>query len=284
MRTYAPAKINLALDTFGKREDGFHEIATVFQTIGIYDIIDWTTDDSGKFEVNCPDTGLNGFNLNGYNNIVYRAAKAYFKFAGLPNKGFIANITKNIPIQAGLGGGSSDAAAIVMALAEKFRIFPPFEFYTTLGADVPFFTVRGTCLGQGIGEDLTPIDPPLKGIYAVIVQGVSRVSTVEAYKWIDHLHDKNPVYIQEMVDAICDQDYEDICKYCGNVFEQVAEKMEIWEISAIKASLSMNGADATCLTGSGSAVFGLFNDPQRALICQENLKKDFKFVRACQFI
>ncbi|MDR0920694.1 MAG: 4-(cytidine 5'-diphospho)-2-C-methyl-D-erythritol kinase [Oscillospiraceae bacterium] len=278
MITYAPAKINLTLDVLNTRSDGFHEILTVFQTISLYDVIEWAVNDTGRFDVQCQL-----YEINGHYNIIWKAAKEFFKFANMPDKGFTAVVNKNIPIKSGLGGGSSDAAAIVIALAQMFKIFPPPEFYTALGCDVPFFTMRGTVLGKGKGELLTPLKP-MEGVYAVIVQGSSRISTKKAYELIDTLPYKPEIHTQELINAIYANDYYALCKNCGNTFEQVAAEMAVWEIDAIKATLALNGATTAIMSGSGSAVYGLFNDEEKARHCADECRKDYVFSQMAKFI
>ncbi|GHU52333.1 4-diphosphocytidyl-2-C-methyl-D-erythritol kinase [Clostridia bacterium] len=278
MITYAPAKINLTLDVFNTRSDGFHEILTVFQTISLFDVIEWEVNDSGKFDIQCQL-----YEINGHYNILWKAVKEYFKFANMPEKGFTAVVNKNIPIKSGLGGGSSDAAAIIMALADMFKIYPPMEFFSALGADVPFFTMRGTVLGKGKGEELTPLKPA-ENVFAVIVQGNSRISTEKAYEIIDKLPEKKTINTQELINAIYADDFYALSRNCGNVFEQVAAEMSIWEIDAIKATLSLNGASNAVMSGSGSAVYGLFNDENKARRCAEECRKDYQFAQLTKFI
>lgn len=277
MITYAPAKINLSLDVFGVRPDGYHEILTVYQTVSLYDVIEWDIVEGKRFEVRCMM-----YEIDGRYNSVWRAAKEFFKFAGISDKGFVAEVNKNIPIQAGLGGGSSDAAAIVMALADHFKIYPPIEFFESLGADVPYFTMRGTALGRGKGTELSSLEP-LEDIYTVIVQGSSRISTEKAYEIIDTIENE-AVPTQKLIDAIYEKDFTKICRNCGNVFEQAAADMEIFEIDAIKASLEIMGARRAMMTGSGSAVFGLFDNEQQAKDVAAMLRKDFQFAQPAKFI
>jgi len=278
MTTYAPAKINLALDVFGLRPDGFHEMITVYQSVSLYDVIEWETNDRAKFEVRCDK-----YEIDGKYNIIWKAVKEYFKFIGKPEKGFICTVQKNIPLQAGLGGGSSDAAAIINALARQYGQVPPMDFYAALGTDVPYFTVLGTVLGRGRGSELTILKAAPE-MYAVIVQGTTRISTATAYKILDDIPVKFPISTQELINAIYAGDLNGIYKNCGNVFEQVAGEMENWEVIAIKSSLQMYGAKAACMTGSGSAVYGLFENEEQALRCEQQMKKDYRFCVTVKFI
>lgn len=276
MRVKTAAKINLALDVTGRRFDGYHEIASVFQTVGIYDEITVELTESG-IELTCESDGT--FPCDDIpcdeRNIAYKAARKFLDENGIES-GCRIHIKKGIPSQAGMGGGSSDAAAVLFCL-EKLtgRTFSAPE---KLGADVPFFLAGGTAYVTGIGEKISKITD-YSGKILVIAKGSEGVSTAKAYAEIDSLENPDDIHVDKLVNAI--NNGEDIRAYIGNIFEQA---VKLPEVDDIKQKMLMSGAENACMTGSGSAVFGLFSDIESAKKCHYGLTEPAYFSRICETV
>lgn len=253
MKIKTPAKINLALDVTGKLDNGYHSIESVFQTVGIYDEVTVELTD-GDISISCevPEQFADSDPIPyDERNIAYKAAKYFFEQHDIKS-GCRIHIKKGIPSQAGMGGGSSDAAAVLYCLSKLTgkEIISPEK----LGADVPFFLTGGTAYVSGIGEKITPI-ADYKG-YFVIAKGKQGVSTAEAYRKIDAL--VNPVHpqVDKLVESI-NNSPENAYKYFGNLFE---DAVQLDEVNKIKSVMLESNALSSVMTGSGSAVFGLFGN------------------------
>jgi len=253
MKVKTPAKINLALDVTNKLENGYHNIESVFQTVSIYDEVTVELTDSGiTLSCEVPDEFLSSAPIPcDERNIAYKSARKFFDDNNL-DIGCRIHIKKGIPSQAGMGGGSSDASAVLYCLSKMTgkKIISPEK----LGADVPFFLTGGTAYVSGIGEKITPI-ADYSG-YFVIAKGKEGVSTAEAYRKIDAL--VNPVHLQinKLVDAIKNSP-ENAHRYFGNLFE---DAVQLDEVNTIKSIMLEYNALSSVMTGSGSAVFGLFEN------------------------
>lgn len=283
MKIKTAAKINLALDVVGKLENGYHAIESVFQTVGIYDDVTVELDD--KISVSCELPGE--FSSAApipcdERNIAYKAARIFFETVGNPN-GCRIHIKKGIPSQAGMGGGSTDAAAVLYCLNKLTGVnlnnAELAEMGKKLGADVPFFFTGGTAYVGGIGEKITPL-ADFSGHILVIAKGVQGVSTAEAYRSIDAL--KAPVHPQtgSLVQAINTAPGE-VFRYVGNLFEQA---IQLNEVDKIKAEMLLRGAQTACMTGSGSAVFGMFTGIEAAEKCVYSLKESGFFATVCKTV
>ena len=277
MKVKTSAKINLALDVTGKLPNGYHKIESVFQTIGLYDEISVEFTDS-DIELTCEKPDIPAFAddipCDG-RNIAYKAAKKFIDDNNL-DTGCRICIKKGIPSQAGMGGGSTDAAAVLYCLAEMTggEIIAPEK----LGADVPFFLTGGTAYVTGIGENVRKIaDCPKKIL--VIAKGSEGVSTIEAYRKIDLLDNPAPVFVKKLVNAI--ENGDNITDYIGNIFEQA---VNLAEVDDIKQKMLKFGAETACMTGSGSAVFGIFNDMESAEKCHIWLTEIAYFSRVCETV
>ncbi len=251
------AKINLNLRVLGKRADGFHEIDTVLQTISLHDTITLTVTDSPEIVLSCDDRSLS----EGSDNLAYRAAKALqSRFA--PGKGARIRLTKRIPTQAGLGGGSSDAAVTLLALSYLWETTagPPelLEIARRLGADVPFFFFGGTARGTGTGRDLAQLDDA-PDEFLLVVKPNANVSTAAAYELLN-ARSLTTVEAKTILSSSERSGISDSfdSKALHNDFEPVAFKLEP-EIERAKVALMNAGAAAALLAGSGSAVFGVFD-------------------------
>jgi 4-(cytidine 5'-diphospho)-2-C-methyl-D-erythritol kinase len=286
MKVKTAAKINLALDVSGRLENGYHTIKSVFQTVGIYDEVSVElTAESDEITVCCvqPESLSKSDSVpGGEKNIAFRAAKLFLEAQKL-NCGCAINIKKSIPSQAGMGGGSSDAAAVLHCLNELTGSALTVEELAVmgkkLGADVPFFFTGGTAYVGGIGEEITPISD-YSGRKLVIAKGVCGVSTDEAYAKIDALEAPEHPDVEELVRLIGNAPDESYTEF-GNLFEAA---IQLEEVLLIKKSMLDCGALNAVMTGSGSAVFGLFRDSASAEKSAERLKKQGFFAECCETV
>ncbi|SHM53325.1 4-(cytidine 5'-diphospho)-2-C-methyl-D-erythritol kinase [Ruminococcus flavefaciens] len=278
MKVKTAAKVNLALDVTGKLPNGYHAIESVFQTVGLYDEVTVELTDSG-IELSCevPESFASSDPIPcDERNIAYKAAKLFFEENGM-DCGCRIHIKKGIPSQAGMGGGSTDAAAVLYCLGRMTgkSVSAPEK----LGADVPFFLTGGTAYVEGIGEKITPI-ADYSGRILVIAKGKEGVSTAEAYRNIDSLAAPVHTETKKLIDAI-EKAPDTACKYFGNLFEQA---VQLEEVDSIKSVMLGNDALSAIMTGSGSAVFGLFTDTAQAEICAEKLTEKGFFSAVCRTV
>ncbi len=270
----ARAKVNLALDVLGKRPDGYHNLRMVMQAINLYDRVRVGLVDRG-IQLRCNDKSL----PLDENNLAYRAAmllKDRFQIS----QGAVIFIQKNIPVAAGLAGGSSDGAAVLKALNELWDIGLSreelMELGLALGADVPYCILGGTALAEGIGEVLTPLRG-LPKTWMVLVKPEIDVSTrwVYTHLVLDTL--ANRPDIDAMVRAVELGDISAVAKGLGNVLENVtANRYPI--INSIKERLTKAGALGSAMSGSGPTVFGIFKDRAAALRVAEGIAGEYKHV------
>lgn len=267
----APAKINLFLDILGRLENGFHSLFMVMQTVDLCDEI--TVDKgNGGISLTCSDERL----PQDERNIAYKAAAAFFKATGIePNA--VITVTKKIPFEAGLAGGSADAAAVIVGLNELYgtelSTQAMCEIGLTVGSDVPFCIKGGTCIAQNRGEVLSRVKP-LKDCFIVIAKPEKGVSTAQAFAAADNAHIYHPDNLK-MLDACSRGDFESICKYASNVFEQVIEVVERIEIKDVMRNC---GALLYQMSGSGPSVFGIFDNKENAEKCAQELQENCKDV------
>jgi 4-diphosphocytidyl-2-C-methyl-D-erythritol kinase len=267
--TRAHAKVNLDLRVLGTRADGFHELRTVFQAIELHDTLTWR-ERTGPFTVKCrmPGVPLDDTNL------VSQAASRLWKALRRPGqpRDVVVNIEKRIPLQAGLGGGSADAAATLLALARLWGGAPMTllrEVGTSIGADVSFFLSGGTALGLGLGEEIYPlVDLPPHWI--VIVRPPFGVSTAEAYSWYD---DDRAAGLKEARELqLLPVPWPTRAAQMINDLEPPVVRRHP-EITGLKSALREAGAVAAAMSGSGSAVFGLFRSRAAAARVVKPLSK-----------
>jgi 4-diphosphocytidyl-2-C-methyl-D-erythritol kinase len=267
--TRAHAKVNLDLRVLGTRPDGYHELRTVFQAIDLHDTLTWTVR-TGPFTVKCRTAGVP---LDD-SNLVSQAASRLWKALRRPGqpRDVVVNIEKRIPLQAGLGGGSADAAAALLALARLWGGAPMTllrEVGTSIGADVSFFLSGGTALGLGLGEEIYPlVDLPPHWI--VIVRPPFGVSTAEAYSWYD---DDRAAGLKEPRELqLLPVPWPTRAAQMINDLEPPVVRRHP-EITGLKAALRDAGAVAAAMSGSGSAVFGLFRSRAAAARMVKALSK-----------
>ena len=256
----APAKINVCLGVTGKRADGYHDIDSVMQTVSLFDKVTVSLSESldgEKIEVVCP-----GFEeLNGENDIAYGMAQIFFEYTKKENYSVHIEIEKVIPMEAGLGGGSSDAAAVLLALNELSGAWLSekelMAIGAKVGADIPFLVHKGTALVEGIGEIITPCRDLPETAVLIAYPKSEKVSTGKAYRAIDERgkFSAHADFIR-MQDAIEKGDLSAISAASYNIFESVLpESSAVFEI---KKEMLAHGALMSLMSGSGSAVFGFF--------------------------
>lgn len=261
----APAKINLLLDIESIFDNGYHSMKMVMQSIDLADIVTVTrveNSDGISITSNCDDIPLDD------SNIVYKAAKAFFKDTSIAEEGLEIHIDKKIPFKAGLGGGSADGAAVLFGLNVMFDCVLDKENLlktaANVGADVPFCLVGGTALVTGIGEIVTPIKslPECSIVVAKPSVGVDTGSAFAKYDEIEASIAHRGVH--EMLHALPKGDLKRISKELFNVFEQV---VKVQDVPSLKSVMLENDAMGALMTGSGSAVFGLFEYHRQASNC-----------------
>ena len=266
MRLRALAKINLGLDILRKREDGYHEVRMIMQTIQMYDVLEMK-------RVRKPGISLSvnySYIPNDERNLVYKAAKLLmdeFQVKG----GVDIHLEKFIPVAAGMAGGSSDAAAALVGINRMFQLGLTkrqlMERGVQIGADVPYCVMRGTALAEGIGEKLTS----LPGVPMCYVQISVSTKAVYGKLRVNELAPEEHPDIDGMVEAIRNHDLYGITDRMGNVLESVTCPAYP-VIDEIKAQMMKNGAVNAMMSGSGPTVFGIFDDPDKAEFARDQLK------------
>lgn len=274
----APAKINLVLEVLRRRPDGYHDIRTVMHCLELADTLTVTARRPG-LRVSADHPGV----PEGAGNLVYRAAEALAEKIGRPADVHI-HITKRIPVAAGLGGGSSDAAAALLGLNRFWNLRLPYAqlhaLAATLGSDVPFFLRRGCALGTGRGERLTAW-PTCPGLPLVIVNPGFPVSTAEVYQQVNLQLTTPKNYIKLIRLALKEKSPIKISQNLYNHLEQVTETMHP-VISRIKAGLLENHALGALMSGSGPTVFGLMPSVQAGRAAVKALKRQYPVVLLTQ--
>ncbi len=271
----AYAKINLSLDITGIREDGYHLLSTIMQSVSLHDTLSFEKcDDEGIF-ITCDDDTI----PTDEKNIVYKAAAKLFDSSEKEiSNGVKIHLEKKIPHGAGLGGGSADAAATLIALNKLYDLgFSKKELLkigVRVGADVPFCLNGGTILCEGIGEKLTPLIP-LINFHAIIIKSEALSPTEAAYKRFDSMHISTNFKQDKLLDSIAQGSIKKLSKNMFNVLEFITPREVIDEA---KNALLDYGALDSMMTGSGSAVFGLFKRKSAAEKAYKELKEKFPFV------
>lgn len=262
----APAKINLTLDVTGVRADGYHTIRSVMQTVDLCDRITVSLREQSGIALSLSDPAL----PTGRDNIAFRAAEVFMEQSGW-QQGLYIEVEKHIPMQAGMAGGSADAAGVLAALRELSGAGISTEdlcaWGLRVGADVPFCIRGGCALAGGIGERLTPL-PVLPECWIAVVKPAAGVSTAEAYRRVDQAAISRRPDTAAMASAVRKGDMAGVAREVCNVFE---EGMALEEVAAIRTAMRAHSPLASQMTGSGSAVFALFEDENRARDCARAL-------------
>lgn len=264
----AAAKINLMLDILARLDNGYHSLFMLMQSVDLYDTVTVETDGTGTITITSNEDGI----PCDKRNIAYKAAEAFFAYAGIKNEGIKIHLEKRIPFEAGMAGGSADGAAVIAALNDiydtKLSQQELCRIGLKVGADVPFCLTGGTCLAQNVGEILSPL-PALDDCYIVLAKPERGVSTKEAFAAFDTAEYVRHLDTCAMLYAASQGDLYEICKRTKNVFEQL---IEVPERVQIKSTLNRHGALAACMSGSGPTVYGIFDDESKAESAADALK------------
>ena len=266
----ALAKINLGLDVVRRREDGYHEVRMIMQTIQLYDRLDIKRTQEPGIQI---QTNLSFLPVN-ENNLIYKAAKLLMDEFSITD-GVSVKLDKRIPVAAGMAGGSTDAAAMLIGVNRLFSLGLTkrqlMERGVQIGADVPYCIMRGTALAEGIGEALSPLPPMVKCPVLIAKPSIS-VSTKFVYQNLKI--DDTTIHpdIDRLIDDIKAKSLHDIAAHMGNVLETVTIP-NYPVIDEIKKHMLSNGAVGAMMSGSGPTVFGLFDD-------EDTAKKAYKAMRS----
>lgn len=281
---YAYAKLNLSLDVTARRDDGYHNMLMVMQTISLADriVLERT-----------PDTGLHlscnyRYVPTDERNLAVRAARAYLQAIGAEAElpGIVVRLEKQIPVGAGMAGGSADAAAVLRGMNRMFGHpldRPELESLAgQVGSDVAFCIAGGTQLASGRGEVLEDL-PPLPACHLVVCKPGFSISTPELFRKLDEVSLRRHPDTAGMLDALDRADLREIAIRLYNVFEEIPDR-RMRQIAEIKSRLLDHGALGAVMTGTGSAVFALFRDPDAATACAAKLKQDYRFCRTAESV
>ena len=279
IKVKAYGKINLLLDIIGRRQDGYHMLNTVMQTVSVYDTLELSVDaDSPEgIEIICDKEG---FPLDS-SNLIWKAAEMFKEYTGISFGGkLIIKVEKNLPSQAGMGGGSADCAAMLKAMNTFFCTLKDedelCELGAKLGADVPFCIKGGTRLCQGVGE-ITNKLPSIDCAFVIVKPDVS-VSTPEAYKRYDLMKSPPRSHLDYFLKSLASGNVFSTSIYLFNVFEAA---IDLPEIADAKQALKDAGALNTLMTGSGSAVFGVFENEDLAGDAAAKLEGKYSYCEVC---
>lgn len=286
------AKLNLTLDILGKRNDGYHDLESVMQTVSLHDDVTVLLDTGRAWELHCfrteqadgaenaePELSTDGL-PQGADNLAWRAAEAFFRRTGVKADGLEIDINKRIPSQAGLGGGSADAAAVLRCLNRHYGMplsMPALaELGAQIGSDVPFCVLGGTALVEGRGEYVTDL-PVAPELYYVICKPDFGVSTAELYAAFDTRVSVKHPDTKAMMANLQKGELLGIGGSLCNVFEPIVMEQH-FDINYIKSMLFTYGAYGAQMTGSGSAVFGVFHSFEYAAVACTMLKDRYRQV------
>lgn len=267
------AKLNLTLDVLGKREDGYHDLKSVMQTISVRDDVEIDIGTGKTWLLECSVEGI----PCDERNLAWKAAKVFFDVTKKDPDGIAIRITKRIPSGAGMGGGSADAAAVLRALnrhyGNPFSVFALAELGAQVGSDVPFCVVCGTAMVEGRGERLRKL-PDLPDCVFVICKPEFSVSTPELYKKIDEVAIPKRPDNKAMESALLAGDLGKVCENVFNVFDPVVTQDHL-ELNYIKSIFNSYGAAAFQMTGSGSAVFAIVQEFEFAAVICNMLRENY---------
>ncbi|MBQ7566159.1 MAG: 4-(cytidine 5'-diphospho)-2-C-methyl-D-erythritol kinase [Oscillospiraceae bacterium] len=255
----AYGKLNLTLDVLGKRDDGYHDLRTVMQTVSLCDDVTVSVETGGAWVCECAVCADES-------NLALRAARAFFDRTGGDPNGLTVTIKKRIPVGGGMAGGSADAAATLHALNDLYG--NPLDDATlsavglSVGSDVPFCLLGGTALAEGRGEILTRL-PPMPDCFFVLADPASSVSTPELYRALDEFGEIEHPDTDAAIAALKDGDLAALCGCMANVFEPVLDRENPLP-RVLRDTLNLVGAMAARLTGTGCVEFGVFTDEAAA--------------------
>ena len=269
-------KLNLMLDIVGTTADGYHELETVMQSVSIFDSLDMQINGTGEHKIICDKAGFPCDSTN----LIWKAINAFENYTGIRTGGVTVSVNKRLPSMAGMAGGSADCAAALCALDEMFdtklKRSQLCEIGVTLGADVPFCIAGGTQLCKGVGEIMTPLWLP-RCAFVVVKPDVS-ISTPAAFKKYDSLQQVPHCNTQSFIHQLKNGNIAGMCAEMFNALEYAAQEKEI---ENAKKKLLDAGALGSLMTGSGSAVFGVFDSPKKAATALEIIKNDYAQAWVC---
>lgn len=273
----APAKINITLDILGRRSDGYHELRSIMHSVSVYDTLIIKKQDTDGLSLYCDTPGVPCDDRN----LVIKAARSFLLHHGI-KQGLSFELTKTIPSMAGMGGGSSDCAATLLGLDRMFGTGMSqdelIEMGKRLGADVPFCIAGGCQICEGIGEKLTTLRS-MPDCYIAVVKPTVSVSTPKAFAAYDNMPSPKMSDFKKICLAFEKGDLDGICSEIFNALEYASDCEEIF---AIKDELCRLGAKASMMTGSGSAVYGIFDNEEKAQACCEAMSEKLPFARVCR--
>ena len=269
----AYAKLNLTLDVLGKREDGYHDLKSVMQTVSIRDDIELDIGTGKPWVLRCDKEGI----PTDSRNLAWKAAEVYCEAMNKDPGGLEIRITKRIPSEAGMGGGSADAAAVLRALNDYYgnplSILALAELGARVGSDVPFCVVGGTCMVEGRGERLRKL-ADLPDCFFVVVKPEFSCSTAELYRKIDETEIAKRPDHQAMESALLAGDLGRVCENIWNVFDPLVTQEHL-ELNYIKSIFNSYGAVGYQMTGSGSAVFAVAPSFEYATVMCDMLRGNY---------
>jgi 4-diphosphocytidyl-2-C-methyl-D-erythritol kinase len=269
----AYAKLNLTLDVLGKREDGYHDLQSVMQTISVRDDIEIDVGTGKPWKLLCSKEGI----PTDERNLAWKAARVYCDAMKKDPNGLEIRITKRIPSEAGMGGGSADAAAVLRALnrhfGEPLSVMALAELGAQVGSDVPFCVLCGTAMVEGRGERLRKL-PDLPECFFVVVKPDFSCSTAELYKKLDETEIAKRPDHQAMESALLAGDLGKIAENIWNVFDPVVTAEHL-EMNYIKSIFNSYGAVAFQMTGSGSAVYAIVPSFEYAAVICNMLRENY---------
>lgn len=274
------AKLNLTLDVLGKRADGYHDIRSIMQTVSIRDDVEIDIGTGKPWTLSCDREDI----PTDSRNLAWKAAEVFFEAAGKDPDGIAIRITKRIPAQAGMGGGSADAAAVLRALnrhyGEPFSILALAELGAQIGSDVPFCTVCGTAMAEGRGERLRML-PKMPDCCIVVCKPDFSVSTPEIYRKIEGKTFARRPNHKAMESALLAGDLGRVCENLCNVFDPIVTEEHL-ELNYIKSIFHSYGAVGQLMTGSGSAVYAIVESFEYAAVICNMLRENYPQVYICK--
>ncbi len=274
------AKINLTLDVLGRREDGYHDLSSIMQTVSIRDDIELDIGTGKPWKLTCDKD----FVPCDSSNLAWKAAEAFFKATGMDPDGLEIRITKRIPAQAGLGGGSADAAAVLRALNRHYgapmSILALAELGALVGSDVPFCVLCGTALVEGRGERIRKL-ADMPDCCIVVCKPNFSCSTAELYAKLDASTIGKRPDNTAMQSALLAGDLLGVAQNLCNVFDPVVTQEHL-ELNYIKSIFNSYGSIGQQMTGSGSAVFAIVENFEYAAVICNMLKGNYEQVYICK--
>ncbi|GGA70866.1 4-(cytidine 5'-diphospho)-2-C-methyl-D-erythritol kinase [Ornithinibacillus halotolerans] len=264
----APAKINLSLDVLSKRDDGYHNVEMIMTTVDLADRIELNTIEEDRVEVSL----WSRYVPNDERNLAYKAAMAFKKKYNI-TKGVHIKIEKVIPVSAGLGGGSTDAAAVLRGLNQLWNMNIPIEelaaLGSSLGSDIPFCVYGSTGIAKGFGEVIEKLPPP-PPFWVVLAKPDIGVSTKTIFGQVNMDEITHP-NTQAVIDALFEQDFSKLCANIGNSLERITTSIHP-EVLRIKEKMRQAGAPGVLMSGSGPTVYGIVEQHSKAKRIYNSLK------------